>query len=36
VAALADYAHTVELGLSVCLRSIAAEGAQSLPASTRR
>jgi F-type H+-transporting ATPase subunit gamma len=27
VAALADYAHTVELGLSVCLRSIAAEGA---------
>lgn len=35
VAALADYAHTVELGLSVCLRSIASLEAQT-PSSPAR
>lgn len=30
VAALGDYARTVELGLSVCLRSVHAQGAQAL------
>lgn len=35
VAALADYAHTVELGLGVCLRSIASREAQAPCAAAR-